>query len=149
MILPYYSRLVCLCFATFFVTHAVCWLLIRSIAPAAVRMAGTMRPRSSTRLLFGLRMAPSAVGLFLVIGFCVPSYIWLEPPVQNERVGLACLLAAILGAVGWAISLLRGSLSVLRTAQYVRVCSLNAQEIDPGCGLPEVLLVKDGAAVMA
>src|SRR5271165_6578083 len=149
MILPYYFRLVCLCFATFFVTHALCWLLIRSIAPAAVRIAGTLRPRSSTRLLFGLRMAPSAVGLFLVIGFCVPSYIWLEPPVQNERVGLACLLVAVLGAMGWAISLSRGFVSMVRTARYVRAYGRRAAETSMDCNLPEVFLVTDGAAVMA
>ena len=32
MILPYYLRLLCLCFATFFVVHALCWLVIRSVA---------------------------------------------------------------------------------------------------------------------
>jgi hypothetical protein len=149
MILPYNLRLVCLCFATFFVTHAVCWLLIRSIAPSAVRMAGTLRPRSSTRLLFGLRMAPSAVGLFLVIGFCVPSYIWLEPQIASEHVGRACLLAAMLGAMAWAVSLLRGFVSMVRTAHYVRACGRIGAETSMDCDLPEVLLVEDGAAVMA
>ena len=132
MILPYYLRLLCLCFATFFVVHALCWLVIRSIARAAVKMAAAVRPRLSARLLFGLRMAPAAFTLFFVVGFCVPSYVWLEPPVQDERVGLACLLAAVLGAAGWAVSLLRGTVSVVRTAHYLRVCGLNGSGARPG-----------------
>ena len=100
MILPYYMRLLCLCFATFFVVHTVSWLVVRGIARAAVRMAAAIRPRLSSRLLFALRMAPAAITIFVVVGFCVPSYIWMEPHVQNERVGLACLLAATLGVGG-------------------------------------------------
>lgn len=149
MILSYYMRLLCLCFATFFVVHAASWLVVRGIARAAVRMAAAIRPRLSSRLLFALRMAPAAITTIVVVGLCVPSYIWMEPHVQNERVGLACLLAATLGVAGWAASLLRGSLSVVRTSHYLRECGLNAEEIDPGEGWPEVLLLKDSAAVMA
>ena len=149
MILPYYMRLLCLCLATFFVVHTVGCLMVCSVARAMVSMAAAIRPRVSSRLLFALRMAPAAITVFVVVGFCVPSYIWMEPHVQNERVGLACLLAATLGGMGWAVSLLRGSASVLRTAYYVRECGLNAEAIDPGDGLPDVLLVEDGAAVMA
>lgn len=128
MTLPYYLRLLCLCFATFFVVHALCWLVIRSIAGSAVKIAGTMKPGVSARLLFWLRMAPAAATLFLVIGFCVPSYIWLEPDVASERVGFACLLAALLGAAVWLVALVRGLLSVARTAQYVRSCQSNGVE---------------------
>lgn len=149
MVLPYYLRLVCLCFATFLVVHALSWLVIRSIAPAAVRVAGTVRPRLSSRLLFALRMAPSAVTLFIVIGFCVPSYVWLEPDIAGERVGYVCLLAAALGAAGWVVSLPRGFASVVRTARYLRACQRNGSETSGGQESTEVLLVKDDAAVMA
>ena len=97
MTLPYYLRLLCLCLATFFVAHGVTWLAVRCIAPAALRIAATMKPRLSSRLLFALRIGPVATALFLVVGFCVPSYIWLEPDISSERVGLACLLAAVAG----------------------------------------------------
>ena len=149
MVLPYYLRLVCLCFATFFVVHALNWLVIRSIAPVAVRMAGTVRPRLSSRLLFALRIAPSAVTLFIVIGFCVPSYVCLEPDIASERVGYACLLAAALGAIVWVVSLLRGFASVVRTARYLRACRRNGSETSVGQESTEVLVVKDDAAVMA
>ena len=63
----------------------------------------------SSRLLFGLRMAPVAVTLFLVIGFCVPSYVWLEPDIAGERVGASLPAGAGLGATVWAVSLVRGA----------------------------------------
>jgi Zn-dependent protease with chaperone function len=149
MILPYYLRLLCLCFATFFVVHAAIWLVIRSVAPAALRLAGTMRPRLSSRILFTLRMAPSALTLFIVIGFCVPSYIWLEPDIAIERVGAACLLAAWLGAAAWVASVLRGLAGVVRTVRYVQTCRRLGAETIVGGDSPEALVVPEGAAVMA
>ena len=149
MILPYYLRLLCLCLATFFVAHGLSWLAVRGIAPAALRIAATMKPRLSSRLLFGLRIAPVAAALFLVAGFCVPSYIWLEPDVASERVGLACLVAAVLGAAVWLIALLRGGSSIARTARYVRACRLHSVETTVGGDSAQVLVVKDGVPLMA
>ncbi len=149
MILPYYLRLLCLCFATFFMVHAVSWLVIRSIAPSAVRIAETMRPRMSSRLLFGLRIAPSAMTLFLVVGFCVPSYVWLEPDVASERVGFACLMAAVLGASVWSVALLRGFSSLARTARYMRVCQSNGVETTVGPDSAHLLVVQDEVPLMA
>jgi len=149
MILPYYLRLLCLCFATFFVVHALSWLVVRSVAGAAVRLAEGMRPRLSSRLLFALRMAPSALTLFIVVGFCIPSYVWLEPDISGERVGFACLLAALLGASVWAVALLRGGASVARTARYMRVCRSNAVETTVGQDSARVLVLNDDIPLMA
>ena len=149
MILPYYLRLLCLCFATFFVVHALTWLVVRSIASGALRIADTMRPRISSSLLFGVRMAPAAITLFLVVGFCVPSYVWLEPDIASERVGFACLLAALLGAAVWAVALLRGFSSVARTARYMRVCHSNGVETTVGQDSAQVLVLNDDVPLMA
>jgi Zn-dependent protease with chaperone function len=149
MILPYYLRLLCLCFATFFVVHALSWLVVRSIAPTAARIAETMRPRTSSRLLFGLRMAPAAITLFLVVGFCVPSYVWLEPDIASERVGFACLLAALLGTAVWAAALVRGFSSVARTARYMRDCQRNGVETTVGQDSSQVLVLNGEVPLMA
>ena len=149
MILPYTTRLLCLCFATFFVVHAASSLLVRSLSSTAVRAAETMKPRRSSRLLFALRIAPVAVTLFLVLGFCVPSYVWLEPDIAGERVGLACLLAAALGAAAWTTSLLRGAVSVVRTRRYIRNCGSSSREAAASAGTPELLVVGETNAVMA
>ena len=149
MILPYYMRLLCLCFATFLVVHALSWLVVRSLSSTAVKIAETMRPRMSSRLLFGLRMAPVAVTLLLVLGFCVPSYVWLEPKVSGERVGLACLLAAVIGGSVWTISLLRAVASVIRTERYVRRRCLSDRRGEVPQTGPDVLVVNDTNPVMA
>jgi len=149
VILPYTMRLLCLCFASFFVVHAVSWLVMRGLSSTALRVAETMKPRGSSRLLFALRMAPVAVTLFLVLGFCVPSYVWLEPDITGERVGLICLLAAALGVAGWTVSLLRGLVSVLRTQQYIRRCKSGIHERDASHATPELVVVSQTNAVMA
>jgi hypothetical protein len=145
MVLPYYLRLICLCFATFFVVHALCWLAVRSAAGAVVQIAGTMRPRLAARFLFALRMAPMAVTIFVIVGFCVPSYLWLEPDVAIERVGWLCLSAAALGATVWTASLLRGVTAMIFTGRYLRRCRAQG----PSEAAQELIVVQDSAAVMA
>jgi Zn-dependent protease with chaperone function len=142
-------RLLCLCCATFFVVHAVSWLVVRALSSTAVRVGETMKPRVSSRLLFSLRIAPVAVTLFLVLGFCVPSYVWLEPDITGERVGVTCLLAAVLGVAGWMVSLLRGLVSVVRTQQYIRRCESGIHEKDANHATPELVVVSQTNAVMA
>ena len=149
MILPYYLRLLCLCFAAFFVVHALSWLVVRSMAAVALKIAETVKPQLSSRLLFGLRMAPVALTLFLVIGFCVPSYVWLEPDIASERVGFACLLAATLGAAVWAVALLRGLSSVARTAHYMRDCQRNGVETTVGQDSTHALVLNGEVPLMA
>ena len=142
-------RLLCLCFATFFVVHAATSLVVCSLSSTAVRVAETMKPRRSSCFLFALRMAPVAVTLFLVLGFCVPSYMCLEPDIAEERVGIACLLAAALGVAVGAASLMRGLMSVIRTQRYIRRCAARATETAPGDATPELVVVSDSNAVMA
>ncbi|HEY4933551.1 MAG TPA: M56 family metallopeptidase [Terriglobales bacterium] len=149
MILPYYLRLLCLSFATFFVAHALSWLIVRRLAPTALKIAETVSPRWSSRLLFGLRMAPAAIALFLVVGFCVPSYVWLEPHIASERVGFACILAALLGAAISAVAWVRGFLAVGRTARYVRLCQSTGVEATVGRNIARVLVLNDDVPLMA
>src|SRR5664279_5619263 len=149
MILPYYVRLLCLCLATFYVVHGLAWLLVRSTSAGAVRIAGTMRPRMASRFLFGLRIAPAAVTAFLVVGFCVPSYIWLEPDITSERVGWFCLLAAAIGAGAWIVSLVRAAISMVRTEQYLRLCRQDPQSGEASQEGAEVVVLHGASAVMA
>src|SRR5215472_6687076 len=141
-------RLLCLCFAAFFVVHTASSLIVRGISSTAVRVAETMKPRRSSRLLFALRIVPVAVTLFLVLGFCVPSYVWLEPDIAGERVGIVCLLAAALGIAAWATSLMRGLVSVIRTQRYIRRCGSQANKTDAGNANPELVVVSETNAVM-
>jgi len=143
MTLPYYVRLLCLCFAIFFVAHAAVWLVVRAASGVTLRIADTMRPRMSARLLFGARVMPMALTLFLIMGFCVPSYLWLEPDIASERVGLLCLGAALLGLTSWLIALTRALASMICTERYVRRCGQNA------CSSGDVLVLSNQATIMA
>ncbi len=107
MILPYTLRLICLCFASFFVVHSAMAAAIWAAAPRAMRTGESMRPRSGARFLLGLRLLPVTFAAVVVAGLCVPSYLWLETNESTERVGLACCALAVLGALLCADSLIR------------------------------------------
>ena len=89
MILPYILRLVCLCFASFFLIYAALSLAAWLVAPSAIRLGESLKPHFAARLLLVLRLSPVAVAAFIVSALCVPSYLWLEPDADAERVGIA------------------------------------------------------------
>jgi hypothetical protein len=145
MTFPYYLRLIVLCFATFYVAHTAMWLAVRAFASTALRIAQTMRPRMAARFLFAVRLAPVVVSLFLVAGFCIPSYVWWEPDIAGERVGWVCLSAALLAIMAWVVSLVRGGTSIVQTERYLRRWS---RESKPACA-DDPLIVRDCAAIIA
>jgi beta-lactamase regulating signal transducer with metallopeptidase domain len=149
MALPYLLRLVCLCLASFFIVHAAAAILVWIAAPAALRVADSARPGFSARFLFIFRMFPFALTLILVVGFCIPSYLWLEPVSTGEKVGYACLAAATMGALVWAMSLFRVGFSLLRTSRYMSSCERDGQEIAVDGESSPVLVLKREAPVMA
>ena len=122
MMTPYLLRLLCVCLAAFFVIHLVVGLAVSLGGPAAARAARRLRPRLAGGLLLGLRLLPAALGLFAVGGLCVPSYLWLEPESGAEEVGAGCLAAAILAAVLWTVSTVRGVRAAARSARHTREC---------------------------
>src|SRR6267378_31992 len=63
MTFHYASRLLCLCLASFFVVNAVLGVTGALASRAAIRIAGTMRPRSAARFLFAVRAVPCALGI--------------------------------------------------------------------------------------
>ncbi|MGH9743439.1 MAG: hypothetical protein ACRD51_13925, partial [Candidatus Acidiferrum sp.] len=88
MTLPYLLRLLCLCFASFFVLNAVAGVLVRVFSKFAIRGAESKTPRAAARFLLALRLLPFSLAAVFVLGLCVPSYLWLEPAGTSERVGL-------------------------------------------------------------
>lgn len=149
MALPYFLRLLCLCFATFFIVHAASAILVWIGAPAALRVAQHSKPGFAARLLFLFRMFPSALTLLIVLGFCIPSYLWLEPWTSGEKVGYACLSAAALGFVVWMLSAFRVGFSLLRTSRYLNSCRRDGQEVAVEGETAPVLVLKREAPVMA
>lgn len=103
----YLFRLACLSLASFFLVNGIAGAATALLSSTAIRIAETMRPRSAARVLFILRMLPSVLAMMVVLGLCVPSYLWLEPQFASERVGLACLLLTALAGMACSHSLIR------------------------------------------
>ncbi len=113
----YLFRLVCLSLASFFLVNGIAGVATTLFSKAAIRIAETMLPSSAASFLFLLRMLPSILAVTLVLGLCVPSYLWLEPQIASERLGLACLLLAVLAGVACFHSLARTASAIGTSAR--------------------------------
>jgi len=122
MTVAYLPRLVCLSLACYFLVHTVSAAGVWALAGRAIRLAGRLRPRDAARLLLGLRLLPPAAAAFAVAGWCVPSFLWLEPEAASEEAGWACLAAAALGAALWALALGRASKAMAQSSRDARLC---------------------------
>jgi len=120
MMAAYWARLVCLCFAAFFLLHLVLGVAAAAVAPALLRRAGRMSARSATGYLLALRLAPAAVALSVVLGLCLPSYLMFEPGVAGERMNLLCAGSACLGLLVWLLSAVRSVRALTRSIRYAR-----------------------------
>ena len=128
MILPYLVRLLCLCFASFFVLNIAASLLVRISSKSALRFAESSTPRSAARLLLALRLLPFALAVLFVVVLCVPSYLWLEPAATSERVGVFCVALGFLGAATWLISIARTAGSLIASLRHILLCRSAGQE---------------------
>lgn len=149
MILPYILRLVCLCFASFFLIYAVLSLAAWIVAPSAIRLGESLKPRFAARLLLALRLSPVAVAAFIVSALCVPSYLWLEPDANAERVGIACCLAALLGLALWTTSFARVLRAIFISLRYRRRCERESDGTLISNQQAPVLVVDTEGAVLA
>jgi Zn-dependent protease with chaperone function len=144
MNVSYVLRLFCLCLASFFVVNALLSLAASFASRVAIRMAETMRPRTAANFLLALRLLPFALGVGTVLGFCVPSYLWLEPQATAERVGGACLTLALLGVLGWSLSIVRTARAVAASNRCYRLWQRAGRTARlPGEASPAVIVEKE------
>ncbi|MFZ0335878.1 MAG: M56 family metallopeptidase [Candidatus Acidiferrales bacterium] len=148
MILPYTLRLLCLCFASFFLIHAALGLAVWTATPGAMRIGESMRPRSGVRFLLALRLLPVTLAAFVVAGLCVPSYLWLETNEATERVGLACCAMALLGVLVCASSLARSVRALFLSARQARRCKREGRSDRESDSVPVTVMNSD-APVLA
>ncbi len=150
MIALYLFKLLCLCLASFFVVNAALELTVRAASRFAIRIAEKMRPRTAARFLFFLGVLPAGVGMAVVMGLCLPSYLWLEPQATAERVGYICLILAGFGTASWCAAGVRTARAVGASLRVSRTWRLERRR---DFGLPEVGLsaavVETDAPVLA
>jgi hypothetical protein len=135
--IAYFTRLVCLSFACFFLVNLAASLAVRLIAPRAVAKAQTLGADSAAHMVLGLRLLPMFVAAFAVVALCIPSYLWLEPAGAAEDFGLACSVAAALGVAVASRSLWRATRAVMRSRDLT------------GAGTNEVSIVDAPGSFMA
>jgi hypothetical protein len=144
----YLLRLFGLSFAAFFLLHAVLHVIARWCLRLVTNISGHMPPREAARLLFAFRLLPALAAGFVVLGLCVPSYLWFEPQATPEDMGLFCALAAIGGLSAWLVSFVRASHALFASCRYLRECRRAGREMPVGINTPAVVL-DHPAAVLA
>ena len=149
MTLSYSVRLLCMCFAAFFLIHAVLVLSVEMSARRAIRFARGIRPRFASRFLFALRMLPLALAAVVVLGFCLPSYLLLEGQAGGEQVGSPCIAIALLGAAMCVASIARMAKTAWRSAQLGRDWSNGGIETAVGAEHAVATVVQQQAPVLA
>jgi Zn-dependent protease with chaperone function len=149
MIFSYVPRLLCLCFASFFLVYAVSTMLACRVSGRAVRLAQKMSPRPAAWFLFALRVVPFALSCAVVLGLCVPSYLWLEPQATGERIGFACVVFAVFGVALWCTSLFKVFRAFSASYQHRGLYQDSGYETRlPGESLP-VVIVEDESPLLA
>jgi beta-lactamase regulating signal transducer with metallopeptidase domain len=108
-----------------------------------------MKPRTSARFLFALRILPMVMAVLAVLGLCAPSYLWLEPGRSTEEIGIFCALFASLGLLSWVISIQRVLAAMSGTARYMRRCRREGRTGKLAGETSPVLMLEGNAAVLA
>jgi hypothetical protein len=137
----YLMRLLCLCLASFFLLHLALGLLVSLTASWLIRTALRMEARLAARLLLALRLLPAGLAALVVVGICMPSYLWLEPGASAEQVGWACLAAALLGLTVLGVSGARTWGAYHRSRRYIRQCESRGRKIRLGAEPMPVFVV--------
>jgi hypothetical protein len=149
MILPYLLRLLCLCFASFFVLNVAVGLLVRALGNPAIRFAESRTPRVAARFLLVLRLLPFFLSTLFVVGLCVPSYLWLEPAATAERVGLVSVILGLLGVATWSVSIARTAQSLVASLRHNQLCRLAGEEIRVPGESSSLVIVENDAPLLA
>ena len=132
MSLSYALRLLSISLSSFFLVHTLLAAALNLAAPRAIRFASNCGARSRAKLassfLFAYRLAPLALASLAVLLFCIPSYLWLEPPASTEQVGLPCLILAVLGAAICLWPFARVGRVLVDSARFNNACQANGRQ---------------------
>jgi Zn-dependent protease with chaperone function len=146
--LSYFMRLLCVSFASFFVVLLAMSAIASVFARTAIRAAGRAKLQTGLRALLALRFAPAVAGAVAVLALCVPSYLWLEPAATREDVGLACFIAAMLGAAVCVAALARVGIVLWRTRRFARTCLEGGRVVRLAEGDPRAIVLNSAAPVL-
>lgn len=137
MNLSYALRLLSISLASFFLVYTLLGAALNLAAPRALRLAGRLAnsvarsgAKRASSFLFAYRVAPLAAAVLAVFLFCIPSFLWLEPPASPEEVGVPCLVLAVLGAVICVWPLARVAKVLAGSVRFGRSCEEQGHPAD-------------------
>lgn len=107
MLLSYWLRLVCLLLFSLGLIQAALSLLLELLAPALDHALARLSARWFERACFALPIAPHLAAFMLAAVAIAPQYIRGETDLLSERVGIVCVVGALLAAARYAYALLR------------------------------------------
>jgi beta-lactamase regulating signal transducer with metallopeptidase domain len=108
--------------ASFFLVYTLLGAALNFAAPRAISFAASLRAQRASLFLFAYRLAPLALASVALFAFCIPSYLWLEPPASSEEVGLPCLLLGALGLLICMRPLVRVGRALGDSARFDKLC---------------------------
>ncbi len=123
MTVPYLIRMALLCLAAFSLVYVAAGACIAMLARVAVPASERMKASTGARLLLAMRLAPAGVGLLVVLALCIPSYLWLEPDGDSERVNFLCLAAAAFSVAIWIAAIVRTGRVILDSVRWPEECA--------------------------
>jgi Zn-dependent protease with chaperone function len=145
----YTLRLLFLSLSSFFLVQTILAIAVNFASPRLIQMAERMKPRTAAWLLFGWRLFPFAFAAFLVLSFCVPSYLWFEPRASREEVDLLCFTLAVLGAATCIWPVVRVAKASANSRHFAETCKTNSETFSmPGESSP-LWLVSQEAPLIA
>jgi beta-lactamase regulating signal transducer with metallopeptidase domain len=124
MTFSYGIRLVCLCLEIVFLVNLAASIVILGLSRQAARAAMAMRPHRAARLFFTLRLLPFVSSLCVIASLCIPSYLRYEQNVASERIGLFCLVTAVLGLALCLTSVYKGIRALVQLYFIEQRCRL-------------------------
>src|SRR5215472_157296 len=148
MIGPYLLKLLCLCLASFFIVNALSGMALLCVYRVVVKIAERVRPRTAAEILFFARLFPCILGIVVVIGLCVPSYLRFEPEATLERIGFLCLIAALLGSISWMVACVRGARALADSQSCRQRWYSSGQEARLPGAISGVLLVQNESPLL-
>lgn len=120
---------ICLALAALLAVNACASALAALVWGAMRSRASGMRADARARLLFTLRILPSALAAAFVFALVVPAYVLMEPTHTQEVVGLKLLLFAAASAAGVLLALWRVAGTWRATRRFEREWMSRAEPV--------------------
>ncbi|MGH9483799.1 MAG: hypothetical protein ACRD1F_01980, partial [Terriglobales bacterium] len=124
VLLPYWTRLLCMLLATGAVAYVAGAVLASAAAPLVVRRMQSWpdgAPERAGGIALTLRLSPLIAAALASVVLCLPSYMWLEPRRGHaEYMSPICLGLALAGVAGLGWMALRAARAAVAGQRFSR-----------------------------